>query len=956
MPDITVIENGPVVSVSALGTPGVQGVAGPAGPTGPAGTTGATGAAGPTGTTGPTGSTGPAGATWYEGAGVPSNGLGANNDFYFRSNGDVYQKAAGSWGSPVASILGPTGTTGATGPTGATGATGAAGATGATGAQGPTGPQGTAGATGATGAQGPTGATGAQGPTGATGSTGAAGADGKTTRNGAGAPSSGLGVDGDFYYDTTAHAIYGPKASGAWGSPTSLVGPTGATGATGPQGSTGATGATGSTGAAGTNPAFRGTWSNGTAYAANDIVVLNNRSYEAVQAGTGHNPLTSTQFLTATPGTVDGGDSGPYEMGIKVVPSQDLRLTGVAFYKATTNTGTHVGRIWQLGANSVYYKVNEATFTGETASGWQTVPLSADLASGGTYIVSCAFPSGHYSFDSHYFDAAVTVGSLTAPIGGGMFAQPPGAVPNTASNNANYWVAPIWGEPNSAWWQEIGDWQVLAGFPSQQEAAAAYVLSQIGANGGLAGLDGFGKLIGAELPVGSVTAQTAYGAASADGTAATASHSDHVHGTVALTSTAPAVTEGIGQSAVLGTATTPARADHVHPLAAAGTPGSSAVGDGAAAGSASTFAASDHTHGREAFGTPGSSAVADAATAGTAVTPARSDHKHGREAFAAPAAATTYGLSAVTGAAATLAHSDHTHGTPALTTTAPAATLGIGTAAVLGSATLPALADHVHPVGGSATPTASAVADAAAAGSATTFARSDHLHGREGFGAVAAQTAFGLSSANGTALTEARSDHTHGTPSSYAFDMPAAHGLTEWNYPPQLIASQTSAITSGIVYLLGVQLRNSFTVANINLWLGTVGATLTSGQSLTGLYTLSGGVATLASGTADQSTNWSTAGNANTLATVALTTPTAVTAGTTVLIPVLSVGTTGPSFGRGPLSGGQATNLGMSKTSSPPFLVATYSPTGQTALPGSFTLNSGSFLNSSAVTIFVGLS
>jgi hypothetical protein len=70
----------------------------------------------------------------------------------------------------------------------------------------------------------------ATGKLGAAGSAGSNGADGKTVRNGSGAPSSGLGVDGDFYIDTTADAIYGPKTAGAWGSATSLVGPAGSTG------------------------------------------------------------------------------------------------------------------------------------------------------------------------------------------------------------------------------------------------------------------------------------------------------------------------------------------------------------------------------------------------------------------------------------------------------------------------------------------------------------------------------------------------------------------------------------------------------------------------------------------------------------------------------------------------------------------------------------------------------
>lgn len=60
---------------------------------------------------------------------------------------------------------------------------------------------------------------------------GTTGTDGKTVRNGSGAPSSGLGVDGDFYIDTTADAIYGPKTAGAWGSSTPIIGTNGTNGA-----------------------------------------------------------------------------------------------------------------------------------------------------------------------------------------------------------------------------------------------------------------------------------------------------------------------------------------------------------------------------------------------------------------------------------------------------------------------------------------------------------------------------------------------------------------------------------------------------------------------------------------------------------------------------------------------------------------------------------------------------
>jgi hypothetical protein len=91
------------------------------------------------------------------------------------------------------------------------------------------------------------------------GGVGPAGADGKTVRNGSGAPSNALGVDGDFYIDTTADAIYGPKAGGTWGSPTSLIGPAGTNGTNGVGVPTG--GVTGQVLAKNSNTNYDTTWS-----------------------------------------------------------------------------------------------------------------------------------------------------------------------------------------------------------------------------------------------------------------------------------------------------------------------------------------------------------------------------------------------------------------------------------------------------------------------------------------------------------------------------------------------------------------------------------------------------------------------------------------------------------------------------------------------------------------------
>ena len=48
-----------------------------------------------------------------------------------------------------------------------------------------------------------------------------------TLRHGGGAPDAGLGVDGDFYIDTTGNQIFGPKAGGAWGTGRSIRGTNG---------------------------------------------------------------------------------------------------------------------------------------------------------------------------------------------------------------------------------------------------------------------------------------------------------------------------------------------------------------------------------------------------------------------------------------------------------------------------------------------------------------------------------------------------------------------------------------------------------------------------------------------------------------------------------------------------------------------------------------------------------
>ena len=68
---------------------------------------------------------------------------------------------------------------------------------------------------GPTGPIGATGATGPTGPSGATGATGPAGAAGSQWFNGVATPANTVGVDGDYFLNTTTGDVL-RKAAGSW--------------------------------------------------------------------------------------------------------------------------------------------------------------------------------------------------------------------------------------------------------------------------------------------------------------------------------------------------------------------------------------------------------------------------------------------------------------------------------------------------------------------------------------------------------------------------------------------------------------------------------------------------------------------------------------------------------------------------------------------------------------------
>jgi hypothetical protein len=113
-------------------------------------------------------------------------------------------------------------------------------------------------------------------------------------------------------------------------------------------------------------------------------------------------------FGTATPGGLDSGDGTSIEVGLKFKTDTFGIVTGVRFYKASANTGTHVGNLW----TSTGQLLASATFTGESASGWQQVTFGqpVPINPNTTYVVSYFAPKGHYSQDNKYFDTVPPTG------------------------------------------------------------------------------------------------------------------------------------------------------------------------------------------------------------------------------------------------------------------------------------------------------------------------------------------------------------------------------------------------------------------------------------------------------------------------------------------------------------------------------------------------------------------
>jgi Domain of unknown function (DUF4082)/Secretion system C-terminal sorting domain len=137
-------------------------------------------------------------------------------------------------------------------------------------------------------------------------------------------------------------------------------------------------------------------------------------------------------------------DNSPVELGVKFKSSITGSITGIRFYKRVENTGTHTGSLWTKSGTLL----GTATFTGETASGWQQVnfPIPIAITANQTFIASYFAPNGHYSFINNYFNgysatnSPLTAFQSNATDGSNGVFKYGGGFPTGSFNDANYWV------------------------------------------------------------------------------------------------------------------------------------------------------------------------------------------------------------------------------------------------------------------------------------------------------------------------------------------------------------------------------------------------------------------------------------------------------------------------------------------------------------------------------------
>jgi hypothetical protein len=198
-----------------------------------------------------------------------------------------------------------------------------------------------------------------------------------------------------------------------------------------------------------------------TSHSMNLTGLLANTSYhfQVLSVDATGNPASSNDFTfttsastpvsiwtpTSTPGILSQSDASSVELGAKFTSDVAGYITGIRFYKGTANTGTHIGSLWTSSGSLLA----SATFTNETATGWQQVTFGAPVAisANTVYVASYHAPNGGYSLNLSYFANTAydntPLHALRDGVNGGNGLYLYGsttAFPTNTYSSSNYWV------------------------------------------------------------------------------------------------------------------------------------------------------------------------------------------------------------------------------------------------------------------------------------------------------------------------------------------------------------------------------------------------------------------------------------------------------------------------------------------------------------------------------------
>jgi hypothetical protein len=237
---------------------------------------------------------------------------------------------------------------------------------------------------------------------------GTPGANGNTVLYGAGVPAAGLGNDGNFYIDTSTNYIYGPKASGAWPSGVSLVGPPGSAGTSLANGTL--PGQIYLTGAGGAVPTTPVSMSGDVAISGTGMTTIANLAVTDGKIAAATIDGSNIKHLTITGAASGGGNIADNTITTANIASNTITGTNIA------DSSIGVGKLNATGtASSATYLRGDGTWsTPGGATGFVWVSNMPNPNFSGTFYVSplnAGAPFGAYSVQAYQGSGATLVPS-----------------------------------------------------------------------------------------------------------------------------------------------------------------------------------------------------------------------------------------------------------------------------------------------------------------------------------------------------------------------------------------------------------------------------------------------------------------------------------------------------------------------------------------------------------------